>query len=152
MFFGLQLRFEAGEVARVLRFNAFGPFFKRRIAPVELEQLPLPQPQGRGGNALQKAAVVADDEAGAALAGDDAFELFDRGDVEVVGRLVEEENVGVGGKRPRQRRAARLAAGKSLRRTLGIEAELLQRCVSCVSGRDRGAANPRDRWRLGIIA
>jgi hypothetical protein len=72
---------------------------------------------------------VADDEAGAALAGDGAFQLFNGGDVEVVGGLIKQQDVGVCRERAREGCAARLAAGEPLWCAFWVEAELLKRRV-----------------------
>ena len=59
---------------------------------------------------LQKAPVVADEDERGAQALQLALQPFDGGQVEMVGRLVEQQDVGRGRKQPRQRRAPRLAA------------------------------------------
>ena len=59
---------------------------------------------------LQKASIMADENDGRAHAGDLAFEPFDGGQIEMVGRLVEQQNIGLRRQRARERGAARLAA------------------------------------------
>ncbi len=139
------------KVARVFFFDGVGPFLERRVAAIELEQPALAQPERRGRDAFEKAAVVADDEAGAALACDGALQLFDGSDVEVVGGLVEQQDVCIGREGARERGAAGFAAGKPLRRALGIEAELFECGVGGVGGCDGGAADAGYRWRLRVV-
>ena len=87
--------------------------------------------------------AVADDEAGAALAGDDALELFNGGDVEVVGWLVEQQDIGVGRECAGERGAAGFAAGEALGRAFGIDAKLFESSVSGVGVNVRYGALPR---------
>ena len=79
MLFGFELGFEAGEVARILFLDGVSPFFEGRVAAIELEQSALAQPKRCRRNAFEEAAIVADDEASAALAGDSPLQLFDGG-------------------------------------------------------------------------
>ena len=58
--------------------------------------------------------------------GEFALQPFDGGQVEMVGRLVEQQDVGLGRQHPRQRRAPRLAAGQQRRVFVAAQAELLQ--------------------------
>ena len=63
-------------------------------------------------------------------AGEVALEPLQRGDVEVVGGLVEQQQGGVAGQRPRQRGARELAAGEAVERPVELlvaEAEPVQR-------------------------
>ncbi len=74
-----------------------------------------------------------------------AFQPFDGGEVEMVGRLVQQQDVGRGRQHPRERRAARLAAGQMRGILLAGEAQLLQqivRLIVIVAGR---RARPRHR-------
>ena len=59
----------------------------------------------------------------------------------MVGRLVEQQNVGRGRQHPRQRRAARFAAGEMRRVLVAVQAELLQqiaRLMAVVAGPEAG--------------
>ena len=61
---------------------------------------------------LEQAAVVRHQQEGALVVGEEALEPLHRVDVEVVGGLVEQQQVGVGEQRARQRDARELAAGQ----------------------------------------
>ena len=84
----------------------------------------------------RKRRVVADDQEGATIAVEALFELFDGRDVEVVGWLVEQQDVRVFGEGAGKRDAARLSAGGCLR----IE---VCRHAPCV---EFGLAKVMDRW------
>ncbi|MNS53090.1 hypothetical protein D3C72_858340 [compost metagenome] len=66
---------------------------------------------------------MADDEDGEAGLDQLVFQQFDGQDVEVVGRLVQQQDVGLFGESLGQGGAAGLAAGQVLRRLLRVEAE-----------------------------
>ena len=66
------------------------------------------------------------------------FQPFDRRQVEMVGRLVEQQDVGLGRERARERRAPRLAAGKARGVFVAGEPELFEqvaRAMGVVAGR-----------------
>ena len=84
------------------------------------------EPHRRLRQVLQEAAVVADEHEGAALVGQARFEPFDGRQVEVVGRLVEQQDVGRRRQHVGERRAAQLAARQGRRVLLAAEAQLLQ--------------------------
>jgi hypothetical protein len=64
------------------------------------------------GDAVQEGAIVGDDQGGAAGRDEFLFEQFDGEDVDVVGRLVEQEQVRLLGEGLGQGGAAGLAAGE----------------------------------------
>ena len=70
--------------------------------------------------------VVADHHDRGAASLQFTFEPFDGGEVEMVGRLVEQENIRRGREHPRQRRAPRLAAGEAPRVLGAGEAERIE--------------------------
>ena len=81
-------------------------------------------PDGRAREIGEQPFVVAyQGERGAAVL-ERLFEPFDGDDVEMVGRLVEQQDVRLGREHARERRAARLAAGKLGRIGLGDDTEL----------------------------
>ena len=84
------------------------------------------------GQGLQKAPVVADEDERGAQAFQLALQPFDGGQVEMVGRLVEEQDVGRGRKQPRQRRAPRLAARQARRVLFAGEAQFVQEVTRAV--------------------
>jgi hypothetical protein len=74
----------------------------------------------------RKRAVMADGEQPAAEGGELAFEPFDGRQVEMVGRLVEQQDVGVADQRAAERGAARLAAGELGQRPRRVERQAVQ--------------------------
>src|SRR5690606_30341067 len=81
------------------------------------------EPHRGGGEVGEEAAVMADDHHGRARAGERLLEVLDRRDVEMIGRLVEEENVRFRRDHPGERCTPRLAAGDPRRILLAGEAE-----------------------------
>ena len=75
-----------------------------RVGPVQLEHA--------GGHVLEEVAVVAHDEDGAGPIGEDAFQPEDAVHVEVVGRLVHQQDVGRGRQLARDRQPLLPAAGQ----------------------------------------
>ena len=73
-------------------------------APVELEHA--------GGDPVEEVAVVGDDDQAARVGGQPVLEPGHRGEVEVVGRLVEDQQLAGGGQDPGQRHPFGLAAGE----------------------------------------
>ena len=85
--------------------------------------------QHRGADRLQEPAVVGDQDDGRVEVDQVALQPLQRGDVEMVGGLVEQQQVGLGGQRPGQRGAGQLAAGEGRELALallGAEAEPAQ--------------------------
>src|SRR6185437_14767471 len=66
--------------------------------------------EGRVRDRLEEPAIVRDEDDGGVQRRELALEPFDARDVEVVRRLVEEEEVGVAGERAGERRARQLAS------------------------------------------
>jgi hypothetical protein len=64
-------------------------------------------------DALEQPAIVADQDDAGAHPGQLALQPFDTGQVEMVGGLVQQQDIGRGGQRASQGSAARLAARKS---------------------------------------
>ena len=79
----------------------------------------------RVGHLVEEAPVVRDDDAGDVPL-QQVFQRFDAVDVEMVGGLVEQQQVGRDGEGQRQRRAFALAARHRSRRRVGIHREALQ--------------------------
>ena len=93
----------------------------RRASGFELER--------RVGDRLEEPAVVRDEDHRRVEVGELLLEPLQGGDVEVVRRLVEEQQVGVAAERPRERGARQLAAGERPQRTVEVlvaEAEAAQ--------------------------
>ena len=78
-------------------------------------------------------------------AGNLALQPLDGRQVEMVGRLVEEQDVGRGRQHPRQRGAPGLAARQRVGSSSPVEAELLQEIGARDTDRRRGRGPPRHR-------
>ena len=86
------------------------PFLEGGEALVEAPRRAAIEPDGGLREVLQEAAVVADEHEGRARRLELGFEAFDGRDVEMVGRLVEQEDVGLGREHAGERGAPALAA------------------------------------------
>src|SRR5205085_5692473 len=89
----------------------------------------------------EKAPVVADQHQRRSRAGKLVFEPLDRREVEVIGRLVEQQDVWFGREHARERRAACLAAREARGFFLTAEPELLEqiaRTKGIIAGRETG--------------
>ncbi len=118
--FDLELGVELLGGARFLGIDLLFPRLVAAEADFLAPQVAAVEPQRRAGQAPEEGAVVADDDEGALVAIQPALEPFDRREVEVVGRLVEQQQVGLlrqrAGKRgaaPSRRRCA-VAAGRAM--------------------------------------
>ena len=98
-----------GELARrlLLAPGVPGALEVARAAALELEH--------RGADRLEEPAVVRDEHDGGVERLQVRLEPLERGDVEVVRRLVEQQQVGVARERAGERRAGELAAGERRR-------------------------------------
>ena len=84
------------------------------------------EPDRRAREPLQQPSVVADQHDSGAHRGQLALQPFDARQVEMVGRLVEQQDVGKRRQRPGERGAARLAAGQRDRIFVAAKTKLLQ--------------------------
>ena len=78
------------------------------------------------------------------------FEPFDGRQVEMVGRLVEQQDIGLGRQHAGERGAAGLAAREARRILVAGEAEMLEQIAGAVADRCRLRGRPRHRrasWR-----
>jgi hypothetical protein len=106
-------------------------FLEHRVAPrlelgealVELPRLAAVEPYRCPRQSFEEAAVMADDDHRRTRFLQRLFQSLYGGNVEMVGRLVEEKDVGLRRKRAGKRGAAALAAGKPSRLLLTGEAE-----------------------------
>ena len=131
----LQLRVEPLGVARLLRIDRLGPGVEAAEADLGAAQSAAVEPERGAGEALQEGAVVADRDEGAGVAAEPVLEPFDRGEVEMVGRLVEQQHVGILRKRPGDRGPAPLAAGRGCSGTVEVDPELVGDRVDLMRGR-----------------
>ena len=76
------------------------------------------------GDLLDEAAVVRDEQNGAGMSSHGVLEPFDRTDVEMIGRLVEQQQLRVRDERLGERRAPPPAAGQLAHAVIGRQAEL----------------------------
>jgi len=90
------------------------------------------EPDGRVGQVGQESPVVADDHQGRAQTGELRFQPFDGGQIEVVGGLIEQQHVRLGGKHLRQSGTTRLAPGQMGRILATGEAEPLQQVLRAI--------------------
>ena len=106
-------------------------------AAIDLPDLAAIEPGGRARQVGQEAAVVADQHQRAAASCELAFQPFDGRQIEMVGRLIQEQDIGRGRQYPRQRRAASFAAGEMRRVFVVAKRELLQqiaRPIAVIAG------------------
>ena len=137
VFFVDDLAVELVLVAFFFRQHLVAPGLERREAAVDLPDLAAIEPGGRARQVGEEAAVVADDDERAFPALQFAFQPFDGRQIKMVGRLVQQQDVGRGRQHPRQRRAAGLAAGDMRGVFVAGEPELLHqiaRLVMIVAG------------------
>ena len=123
--FGAQLGVELVGVLGLFGIDRLGP----RLEPAEAD-LGAPhgaavEPQRRLGQPRQEHPVVADRDEAPSKPLQPRFEPLDRGDVEVVGRLVEQQHLGLLRQRAGDRRATLLAAARGRTRPVEVDAELV---------------------------
>ena len=106
------LAVELVEVALLLRQHLVAPRLEIGEAALDAPRLAAVEPHGDARQVGEEAPVVADDDDRRAAAGEIALEPFDGGKIEMVGRLVEQQDVGIGREHARERGAPRLAAGE----------------------------------------
>jgi len=106
---GDRLALQPGRLLLQKRRVAAGP--RGETAAVELDDA--------GRQPLEERAVVGDEQHGAGVLGQERLEPLDCLDVEVVGRLVEQQHVGGGHERPRQQHPAAPAARQRVHRGVG---------------------------------
>ena len=99
-------RLAAGDLARRLLLAPGVPGAGEEAAALGL------QLEHRGADRLEEPAVVGDEDDGGVEVDEVALEPFQRGNVEVVRRLVEQQQVGAGGEGTGQRGPGQLAAGE----------------------------------------
>ncbi|CAI8185293.1 MAG: Uncharacterised protein [SAR116 cluster bacterium] len=122
----------------LIRHDAFRPVIKLPEIPVAAAQLALMQPDNAGAKVAQKGAVMADHQQGTAMLAKHLFHPFNGRHVHMVGRLVQQQNVGFRVERAGQRYPARLAAGQPVTHPVRIKTKPLQEFLGLVD-RDRAA-------------
>ena len=130
------------------------PGFERGEAALDAARLSAIEPYGALGQVGQEPAVVADRDKRGAARQEFALEPFDGGEIEMIGGLVEQQDVGRRRKHARQRSPPRLAAGEASRVFAAVEAELLQevtRLMAIVAGAEARFHIGECRCRAGEI-
>jgi hypothetical protein len=133
---------------------------RRLLAPpgvpraLEEARAPALELEHRGADRLEEPAVVGDEHDGGVDALQVALEPFERRDVQVVGGLVEEQQIGVTGQRAGERRAGQLAAGEGREvavEVLVAEAQPVEGRVDALApGVAAGVLEPRLRARVRV--
>ena len=113
--FQLQLRIELFRGARFFGIDGLHPRIEAAEADFLAPDATAVEPQGLTRQAGQEGAVVADGDEGAGEAREPAFEPVDRCKVEVVGRFVEQQHIGILRQRARDCGAATLTPPMRLR-------------------------------------
>ena len=128
---GVQLFGRAG----LFGVDRLHPLFKTAKADLVAAHRPPVEPERLAGKARQESAVVADDDEGAIIARHPVFDPVDRRDVEVVGRFVEQQQVGFAGERAGDGGAAALTSTRGLRFARQVDAELIGNRLHLMRGR-----------------
>ena len=123
---GLEMLLQPGEGLLLLGHQAVAPGLEARRRRIVDEQPAAIQPPGPSGDVGEKRPVVADHHARRPARLQRLLEPADGRQVEMVGGLVEQQNVRLGDQRPGDRDPAPLAAGEALPEPLGIEPQILQ--------------------------
>ena len=124
MGFDLELGIQPVGSAGFLGVDLLHPSFIAAKADVLAAHRTAIDPQRRFGQAGQEGPVVADDHESALVAAEPVFQPIDCGDVEVVGRLVEQQQVGLRSQRAGEGCAAAFPAAGAVRRAAHVDAEL----------------------------
>lgn len=85
-----------------------------------------------GGHVVQERTVVGDGDDGAFEIHQQAFEPFDRVQIQVVGRLIEQQHIGLGHQSLGQRHALFGTAGQGVDQGVGVQVQALQRLVDAL--------------------
>ena len=151
---GDDLAVELVLLALLLRQHLVAPGLEGGEAALDAARLPAVEPDGAARQVGEKPPVVADHDQRGAARQQLALEPFDGGEIEMVGRLVEQQDVGRRRQHARERRAARLAAGEVRGVLAAVEPELLQeiaRLVAVVAGAEAGLHIGERRCGAGEI-
>jgi hypothetical protein len=125
MLLELELGVEPRGVALLLGIDLLGPCLEPAEADFGTAQRSAIEPEGVLGQPGEEGTIVADDDEGTGEALQPVFEPFDRGEIEMVGRLVEQQHVGILRQRARDGGAAALAAARGGGLAGQIDAELV---------------------------
>ena len=132
MFLGDDLAIELVLFAFFLGEQIVAPLLEGGKAAVDLPHRAAIKPRRGARQIGQEAAVMADDHQRRLARGEVVFQPFDGGEIEMVGRLVEQQNVGIGRQNARQRRTPRFAARQMRGIFITMQAELFQKISGLV--------------------
>ena len=126
MFFGDDLAVQLVLFALLLGQQHVTPFLEMGEAPFDASRATAVEPNRRARQVREKAPVVTDDHEGRAPGVEVALQPFDGGEIQVIGWLIEQKDVGGGRQHARERGAACFAAGKAGRMFSTCESQLLE--------------------------
>ena len=132
MLFCCDLAVELLCVALFLLKQGVPPGFKFAKAAIEAPRQAAVEPDRAARQVLQESAVVAYEHESGTQLRQFAFQPFDGGKIEVVGRLIQQKNIWFRRQRPRERRAARLAARQRFRRLGSRQSQGIEQVVGAV--------------------
>ena len=112
--------------------HGVAPFLERAETLVEPAGHPAIEPDAGPGQVGEEAAVVADDDEGRLDVLELGLQPLDGRQVEVVGRLIEEDDVRLGRQHPGQGRAAGLAAGEPGRILVALQSQRVEQICAAI--------------------
>ncbi len=142
---------EAGGLALLTLDQLLGPGLEFVETIVELVQPSAVQPEHPGREPLQKGAVVADEHHGAGKAQQHLLQPFDGGQIEMVGGLVEQQQIGIAGERAGECCAPALPAGEFRWLARAVQAEAIQQGCDLMGGRAIGPDEIRQMAKAAEI-
>ena len=119
---------------------------KIRKSPLEAPRLPAVEPGRAAREGRKKTPVMADDHERGASRIEIPLQPFDRRQIEMIGRLIKQKDVGIGRQYAGEGGPARLAAGKMCRIFPSVEAETFEETPD---GVQIAAALPEARLHIG---
>ncbi len=131
---GVELFGRAGHIV----IDPLGPGIEAAEADFGPAQGAAVEPDAALGQPGEEGAVVTDDDERALEPVEPVLEPLDRAQIEMVGRFVEQQDVGVLGQRPGDRRAPPLAAARGRGRAIKVDAQLVGDCGCVMFGRSIG--------------
>ena len=132
MLFGDDLAVELVLLFLFFREQHIAPFLEMGKAALDAPRAAAVEPDGGAGQVGEEAAVMADDHQRGAARVEIALQPLDGGEIEMVGRLIEQQNVGRRRQHISQRHAPRLATGQMRRVFVALEAKLLDQMTGDV--------------------
>jgi hypothetical protein len=141
-------------LAFVFLVDLVAPVLELGETGIVLAQRPAVEPQRAARQFFEETPVMRDQHKRRTRARKFGFEPFDGGQVEMVGRLVEEQDVGFRGERSGKRGAAGFAAGETLRRPFGVEPQFAEQVIGAegiVERPELGAGISADRVEAGEV-